>query len=362
MTATDRDEFIKLPYKLHKRWRAWIAPLISKEKSSFDTKTNPFYQHADIQMFLAQINGHTLGRIAGIVDHEFITARNKAIGQFGYFDCVEDRDISIALFNTASQWLREEGMVRMIGPTNPSMHSEMGVLVDSFELPASIKMVWNPPYYPDLLEGAGFSKAIDLFAFRVSKKNVSHKLIETGEKLLSRNNATIRSLDLKNLNREVKIIRSIYNQAWERSWGFVPISRGEIDSIFKSLKQIIDPDLILIAEVNNNPVGFSISLPDYNSVLSHLNGRVFPFGYPVAFWYSRKIKHLRSVLLGVLSKYRNRGIDTALYYKTWENTKDKKYESFELSAIFENNRKMIRAAKKIGAEKYKTYRLYQRRL
>ncbi|MBT3232530.1 MAG: hypothetical protein HN356_06910 [Calditrichaeota bacterium] len=362
LSATDRDEFIKLPYKLHSRWRAWIAPLFSTVKKDFDQARHPFFKHADIQLFLAQVNGHTLGRIAGIVDHEFITARNKAIGQFGFFDCVEDRDISIALFNTASQWLRDEGMVGMIGPTNPSIHGEMGVLMDSYEIPPSIRMVWNPPYYPDLMEGAGFSKAIDQYAYRVLKDNVSQKLTEASDKVLNRCKASIRILDMKNLDREIKIIRSVYNQSWKKSWGFASISLPEIDFFFKSLKRIIDPSLVLIAEVEGNPVGFSISLPDYNSVLKHLNGRVFPFGYPVILWYSRKIKHLRSVLLGVLPNFRYRGIETALYYKTWENTKDKKYDSFELSPIFEDNKKMIRAAKMIGAEKFRTYRLYQRRL
>lgn len=361
-SATDRDEFLKLPYKLHNRWRGWVAPLISKVKNNFDPNENPFFRHADIQMFLAQIDGHTLGRIAAIVDHEFITARNRAIGQFGFFECVNDRDISIALFNTASQWLREEGMVWMIGPTNPSIHDEIGVLMDSFEIPASIRMVWNPPYYPDLMERAGFSKAIDLYAYKVMKNDVSQKLQETGEKILTRSRATIRSLNLKNFDHELKIITTIYNQTWVKSWGFVPMSKEELEFLFKSIKRIIDPGVVLIAEVDGKPVGFSFSLPDYNSVLKHLNGRVFPFGYPVLFWHSRKIRHMRSVMLGVLSKYRNRGIDTALYYKTWENTRKKSFDSFELSPIFEDNIQMIRAANMIGAERYKTYRLYQRQL
>lgn len=358
----DLAEFIRFPYRLHRQFPAWIPPLISETKTVLNRGKNPFFKHASMEMFIAQVNGQTVGRIAAIIDQNYIKVRNRAIGQFGFFDAIQDKNVAFALFNTASKWLREEGMVSMLGPTNPSMNDEIGVLIDAFDLPPAIKMVWNPPYYVTLFKAAGFKKEMDIYAWNLETKDFSQRILKTGEAVLKRTRVTFRNPNMKKFDDEIEIVRNIYNQAWSENWGFVPWNAEEFEHLAKSMKQVIDPRLILIAELDGEPVGFSFALPDINLALKHLNGRLFPIGLPKLLWYSRKIKRLRIVILGVIKKFRNRGIDTAMYFKTWQIGTEIGYTSGEMSWILENNRRMNRAAKMMGAERYKTYRIYERSL
>jgi len=361
-TSRDRKEFIQLPYKLHLKCQAWVAPLLSEVITALDPNRNPFFEHARMEQFIAQVNGKTAGRIAAIIDENYIQVENEAIGLFGFFDAVNDHDVANALFNTASQWLREQGMVRMLGPSNPSMNDEIGVLINAFDIPAAIKMVWNPPYYPLLYDNAGFNKAMDFFAWNLEKENTSERLLKMGKLILKRSKVTFRHPDMKRFDEEIKIFRELYNQAWSENWGFVPWTETEFNHAAKGLKQILDPKLVLIAELDNKPVGFSIALPDMNFALKRINGRLFPFGLLKLLWYSRKIHRIRIPILGVAKEYRNRGIDTAMYYETWRIGTEKGFDGCEMSWILENNTQMNRAAKMMGADLYKTYRLYERPL
>ncbi len=362
-SSRELAEFIKFPYKLLKRWDAWVPPLVSEVKSTLDPQKNPFFDHARVRLFLARIDGKVVGRIAAIVDENYIKVQNRAIGQFGFFECVKDTAVSAALFNTASGWLREEGMVNMIGPTNPSMNDEIGVLIDAFDIPPAIKMVWNPPYYPALYENAGFEKAMDVFAFDLTKETTSERLLRMGDLILKRSKATFRNIDMKNIESEIQICRKIYNSAWSENWGFVPWTEAEFNHAAKSLKQIIDPKIVFIAEVDGKPVGFALALPDLNYAFRRIkNGKLFPFGIVKLLWLSRKIDRIRILILGVDKEFRNRGIDTALYYKIWKDGTDSGYKSCEMSWILESNEKMVRAAEMMGGKRYKTYRVYERSL
>lgn len=358
----DRKEFIQLPYRLYKNFKAWVPPLISEIKTSLDINRNPFYSHALIESFLARLNGKIVGRIAAIIDRNFIDIRDEAVGQFGFFDSIDNDSVAKALFNTASSWLREQGMVKMLGPTNPSMNDELGVLINTFEIPPAIKMVWNPPYYPALYEEAGFSKAMDLWAWKMDKADVSDRMIRAGQAILKRARVKFRHPDMKKFDQEIQLIREIYNEAWSANWGFVPWTEEEFEHVAKSLKQVIDPNLVLIAEVKEKTVGFSLALPDLNVALGKINGRLFPFGLPLLLWHSRKIHQARILILGVTREYRNRGIDTAMYYETFRISTEKGYDSAEMSWVLENNDPMNKALKMMGAHQYKTYRLYERPL
>lgn len=356
------SEFIHFPYRLLKRWKAFVPPLISDVKTTLDKQKNPFFQHADIQMFLARENGRVVGRIAAIIDRNFIETRKEMIGLFGFFDAIDDAYVAKALFNTASKWLREENLKKMLGPANPSMNDEIGVLIDAFNLPPRVKMVWNPPYYPILYEEAGFKKSMDVLAWTMSKEDISDRLLRMGDAIVKRTKASFRTPDLKNFDKEMNMFRSIYNEAWAQNWGFVPWTKDEFDHAAKSIKQILDKDLVLIAEVDGKPVGFSLALPDINLALRHINGRLFPFGLPILLWHARKIKEVRVVILGVIKEYRNKGIDTALYYETFMRGTKKGYNIGEMSWILENNEPMIKMLQMMGAKPYKTYRLYERDL
>ncbi len=358
----DLTEFIKFPYRLHSGYSAWVPPLMSEVRDVLDTSKHPFYRHASIDLFLARLNGKVVGRIAAIIDNNFIDVQEQKIGLFGFFDCIDEQDIANALFDRAGETLKKGGMITMLGPTNPSMNDELGVLVDAFNIPPAIKMVWNPSYYPLFFDEAGFDKAMDLFAWTMEEADVSERLMRLGKAILKRTKVTLRNVDMKNFDHEVRIFREVYNSAWSDNWGFVPWTEAEFDHVAKSLKQVIDPDIVLIAEYEGRPVAFSMALPDINLALKHINGRLFPFGLPILLWYARKIDRIRIPILGVIKEYRGRGIDTALYYETFRRATEKGYHSCEMSWILEDNELMNKAAEMMGARKYKTYRLYERAL
>lgn len=362
-TRSERAEFIELPYKLHGRNPAFVPPLISEVKAALDTESNPFYKHAEIELFLARIDGIAVGRIAAIIDHNYIETIKLLHGQFGFFESIDDIDVAHALFNTASAWLRRAKMRKMLGPTNPSMNDEIGVLTDAFDEPPVIKMVWNPSYYPALYENSVFDKAKDIYAYHMDKDEVSERLIKLGEVIVKRAKVTFRHPNMKKFDKEIETFREIYNSAWSQNWGFVPWTADEFKHVAKGIKQVLDPNLVLIAEDEGRPVAFSLALPDINIALKKLrNGKLFPFGLMKLLWYSRKIHSCRVVILGVLKEYRNRGIDTALYYETFRIGTEKGYHEAEMSWILEDNEPMNRALQMMGAKKYKTYRLYEREL
>lgn len=358
----DLAEFVALPLSLHRRDKAFVPPLISEVKHALDSTKNPFFKHAEMEMFLARVEGKVVGRIAAVLDQNYLDASQQLVGLFGFFECINDLDVAHALFNTVSQWHRHTGMRKILGPTNPSMNDEIGVLTDAFDQPPVIKMVWNPAYYPALYENSVFTKAKDVFAYTMAKEDVSERLLKLGEILVKRAKVTFRHPNMKKFDREIEIFRGVYNQAWSQNWGFVSWTEAEFRHVAKGLKQVIDPDLVLIAEDNGVPVGFSLALPDLNIALRRINGRLFPFGLPLLLWHSRKIHWARVVTLGVIKEYRHRGIDTALYYETFRIATGKGYNGAEMSWILEDNVPMNRALEMMGAKRYKTYRLFERDL
>ncbi|MBM3325595.1 MAG: N-acetyltransferase [Calditrichaeota bacterium] len=361
-TEKELRAFIQFPYRLHCRQPVFVPPLLSEVKTVLNPKKNPFYEHARMQMFLAVWDKQVVGRIAAIVDDNFINVRQEMVGLFGFFECVDDIDVAHALFNSASQWLRRLELRKMLGPANPSMNDEIGVLLDNFDQPPTVKMVWNPPYYPALYENSVFRKAMDVHAWWANTEDISDRLLKFGEAILKRTKVTFRNVNMKKFDEEVETIRAIYNSAWSQNWGFVPWTAAEFHHAAKGLKQIVDSDFVIIAEVDAKPVAFVLALPDINIALKHINGRLFPFGFIKLLWYSRKIKTARVVILGVIKEYRGRGIDTALYYKSFLTAKEKEYIGGEMSWILENNEPMIKALQMMGARRIKTYRLYERDL
>ena len=356
----DLSDFINFPYLLHKGQESFVPPLVSEVKDALSADKNPFYQHASIELFLARKNGKVVGRIASIVDKNFIEAQGQKIGLFGFFECIDDNEVANSLFERATQDLKEKKMQMMLGPSNPSMNDEIGILIDAFDLSPAVKMVWNPPYYHALLENAGLKKAMDVFAWDMHEDDATDRLKRMGLAILKRSKVNIRKVNMKRFREEVETFRQVYNAAWSDNWGFVPWTKEEFEHAADSLKQIVDPDIVLIAEDQGRPVAFSLGIPDINLALKHTNGRLFPFGLLKLLYYSRKINRIRIPILGVIKEYRGRGIDTALYYETFRIGTGKGYHSCEMSWILEDNVQMNRAAEMMGARKYKTYRLYEK--
>jgi GNAT superfamily N-acetyltransferase len=312
-------------------------------------------------LFLAYRQGERVGRIAGIIDHHYIEFQQEKVGFFGFFESVDDVEVSDALLSKVKGWLREHGMEKMAGPMNPSTNDECGLLVDGFDVSPCLMMPYTPRYYPPLLEGGGLKKAMDLYAYLLEKSTfLFDRLDRITKRVMKREpGLRIRPIDLRHMDDELKIIKEIYNQAWSKNWGFVPLTETEIDDLAKNLKPLVVPDIVLLAYLEEEPVGFSVSLPDYNEVLKHLNGKLGFLGVLKFLYYSRKIKTVRIMLLGVKPAFQKKGIEGLLYIETFRRGTGKGYPRGECSWILENNLLMQHGIEAMGGKRYKTYRIYE---
>ena len=367
-STRDKKAFIQHLWDVYRTDENWIPPLMMDRLKLIDEKRNPFFQHAKAKWFVAEENGKIVGRIGAIVNDNYNELHQEKTGWFGFFESRHSQDVANKLFEAAETWLRSQGMTQVLGPANPSSNDEFGLLVEGFDRPPVMIMTYNPPYYGELIEHAGYSKAKDLYAYLISQKTSrTPKLERVVRALQERSHITVRAFDPKHFDREVALIKQIYNKAWEKNWGFVPFTDAEIDFLAKDLKQIYDPSVILFAEQNGETVGFSLSLPDINQAFKA--GRRIPKGImnlPVgALSLISKKKHidtLRIIVLGVLPQLRGRGIDALLYWETMERALEKGYMFGEASWVLEDNEPMNRAAQLMQGQRYKTYRIYQKQL
>ncbi len=362
-SSADEKKFIRLPWKIYANNPHWVPPLLMDRKKLIDRKNNPFYKHAEMELFLAERKGEVVGRIAAIVNHNHIQEHEEDIGFFGFFESVDDKAVARALFDHTGEWLKGRGVTAMRGPASPSVNDEYGILVDGFQYPPAVLMSYNPPYYPMLVEAAGLVKAKDMYAFRLVEATfATDKLRRVSEMVKTRQGLTIRTLNMKDFDNEVRTIRELYNKGWSRNWGEVPMTDEEFMYSAKDLKTIVDPNLVLIVESKGVPVGFALTLPDLNQVMIRNKG-----GYLIPFLiryllFRKKINAARIVILGVLPEYLNTGIGGVLFYETGTRAVARGYPTGEASWILEDNVMMIRGAELMNGERYKTYRIYEKAL
>jgi GNAT superfamily N-acetyltransferase len=357
--------FLNYPYALYKDEPNWVPPLYIQQRDLLDKKKNPYFKEADAEFFIAERNGKIAGRIAAIVNHTWVDYQKEQTGFFGFFECEDNPEIAQLLLNVASEWLKDKGMTKVIGPISPGMMYELGVLVEGHDKPNFIMMPWSKSYYDSLIKSCGFDKEIDLLAYMVTKETVAMDRIEKAEKIVRYRlpDIKIRPVNLKKFDEEVVTIRDIFNKAWATNWGFSPVGKEEFEHIAKDLKLIIDNDLAHIAEVNGEPIGFTVALPDLNSALIKVKrGRLLPFGIFKLLWHKRKIHKIRTALMGVIPEYRGKGVDALLHRESIIRGLAKGYDASELSWLLETNTEMIRVAEKIGGFKDKTYRIYGKAL
>jgi GNAT superfamily N-acetyltransferase len=289
---------------------------------------------------------------------------------FGLFETVNDYDVAEALLSTARDWVQERGMAALRGPLSFSQNHECGLLIDGFDGPPVVMMPYNPRYYIDFFEQFGLAKAMDLYAyngdlaqFNGDPSQLPPKVIRVTEKVKKRAGVTMRPVNMKDYDQEIVRAKAVYNRAWEKNWGFVPMTDAEFDQLAADLKQIIDPNLAILAEIDEEPVGVSIAIPDANQVLKHLNGRLFPFGWVKALWYARQVTGSRQMILGVIEEQRGRGIEALLMFESLKAAVIHGYQFIESSWVLENNDMMNRIVQNVGqaygAHVYRTYRMYQ---
>jgi len=357
----DLTGFITLPWKIYRDNPAWVPPLISEEKKLFNPSVHPFYRHAEVEFYLVKDSkGQSVGRIAGIVNHAHSQFHNDKTGFFGFFESVDSPEVAKLLLDKVRSYLRTKGMERMRGPMNFSTNEQCGLLVEGFDRPPVIMMPYNPSYYLSLLDSYGLIKIKDLYAYElVTSVTIPEKFMRIAERVKARKKITFRHLNIKKFIQEIRVIKQIYNDAWSHNWGFVPMTDAEFDYLALSLKKIVDPDFVIIAEVDGQPAGFSLALPDYNTAFKHINGRLFPLGIFKLLWYARRIKVLRLVTMGLVKKYQKRGVDVVFYLEAFRQALAKGYEWAELSWVLEDNDLMNRTILSLGGRVYKKYRIYE---
>lgn len=360
-TKKDLMDFIRLPWKIYKDDPFWVPPLLMDRKKLLDTKKNPFYEHSKIEMFLARRDGEILGRNAAIINYNHNKFQAEEIGFFGFFESVNDQEVANILFDASKEWIRKEGYSAMRGPMNPSTNDEVGLLVDGFGSSPVMLMTYNPKYYIDLYERYGLRKEKDLFAFHVNKDRVFTDKLERVARMVTRKEGvTFRSIDMKKLGEEIKKVKEVYNEAWSKNWGFVPMTDKEFDFLADDLKQVVEPELAIFAEVNGKPVGFALTLPDINYALKfNKRGHLLPGIYHLL-TKKKQIHWVRIMVLGVIHSYRQTGIAAVLFYETAKRGVKLGYYDGEASWVLEDNLMMNRSAELLNAEKYKTYRVYRK--
>jgi hypothetical protein len=352
-------EFLNLPYRLYRNSPVWVPPLRMAQKELFDVSKHPFYRHGSIQRYVAIRSGETVGRIAAILDPKFNEFHQENAGFFGFLEAVEDAAVFAELLGAARKWLASRGVEVMRGPVNPSTNYECGVLVDSFDRSPMLMMTYNPPYYGPLIEAAGFVKAKDLVAYDLPALEAHAERLATLLKRMRSSGISLRPLDMSRFDHEVETAWIIYNSAWVKNWGFVPMSREEFFHHGKEMKPVVVPRLAIVAMHGEKVAGLAVALPDINEALKHVGGRLLPTGIFKLLWHKRRIQRLRVIMLGVLEQYRTTAATAGLYAALIRECLALGYWGAECSWVLEDNVLMRRAIEGLGGKLSKTYRIYE---
>ncbi|MCK4532721.1 hypothetical protein KAU39_02955 [bacterium] len=356
----DLKKFLKFPWKIYRDNSYWVPPLMKEVKNLLDPEKHPFWIHAKRELFLAERNGEVVGRIAAIFDQNHNNFHQEKTGFFGFFECIEEYSVTEVLLNTAKRWCQMEGMKILRGPVNPSMNEECAFLLEGFDKSPTIMMSYTQPYYLEFMERYGFRKAKDLYALlKKIEDGIPKRIEKLVERIKKKTRVKVRPFDMKNYKRDIQFIKDIYNSAWEKNWGFVPMTEGEMDLTAENIKQIAIPELVLFAEIEGKPVGVSVTVPDFNQVLNKLNGKLGLIGIVKFLYYKRKIDGVRSILGGVKKEYRNSGIIAVLSYETEKNIIKLGYKWCELGWNLEDNDLINQFDMAIGGKICKKYRIYE---
>ncbi|MFN8166809.1 MAG: hypothetical protein U0X76_11770 [Bacteroidia bacterium] len=362
VSSKDQKEFMQLPHRIYADYPAWVAPLNMDLKKIFSPKY-PFRDHSEMKFFLAEKNGQVVGRIAAVVDADFVKKWDARIGHFGFFESVNDLEVAKALIDTAENFLKERKMTMAQGPMNPSTNYTCGFLIDAFDSSPYIDMTYNPPYYIEMMEKLGYKKNVDLNAYFYLPEDVMAKRLNAlGAYICEKNGITIRKLNLKKFKEEQEVLREIYNDAWDDNFGFVPVSQKEFGFITGQMKDVAIPDLVLIAYIHGQLAGFVAAIPDYNIFMKPMKGKLTISGLFNILFNKKKIKATRVITFGIKKQFRKKGLDVALLNQLMINWTALEFKEAELSWILEHNQQMIREIEKFGAKHYKTYRLFEKQL
>ena len=360
---TDKElkAFIDFPYFLYKDNRYWVPPLKRDIYTLFDAKKYPFWQHSERELFLAYRNEKLTGRVCAIVDANFIQFWNEKTGYFGYFECEDDAEAAKALFDEVRKFHQAKGMTKFLGPMNPSTNDEVGFLLEGYYSPPMIMMTYTPEYYHRLMTESGLAKAKDLYAWHFEVKDAPMDRLERFASMVYRKvrDMKVRPANLKNFKNEIKKVREVYNDAWSRNWGFVPMTEAEFDYLAEHLKDLVIPEFVPIIEIDNVPAAVSLAVPDYNIILKKLHGRLGPIEIIKFLLNKNKIKQGRLMIMGVRKQFQKMGLESILILETIKAGIKRGYTGGELSWVLEDNYPTNNTIQKLGGKLYKKYRVYE---
>ena len=364
--ADDRrtfKHFVQLPYRIYDGDPNWVAPLIRDVKTAFNKKKHPFHTHSEVQPFVAFRDGRPVGRIVAINNRNHVAYHEEPVGFFGYFECINDPEVAAALFDRTAEWLRERGLQTMRGPASFSLNEMAGLLTMGFDRPPTVMMPYNPEYYVDLVTGAGFEEVQSLIGYHLSHSDAPEKLVKLEKKLEKRLGVRTRTIDMNNFEGELERLRDLYNKAWEKNWGFVPMTDAEIDFMAHELKPLVKriPTQVIFAERDDGEtIGFTLFLMDANQALIHAKGRLFPFGLVKILKYLPTMNYCRVLTLGLVPEARGQGIDNLLIMALFRHGGAAGTIGGEFSWILEDNTAMRKPLERIGSVISKRYLLYDR--
>ena len=361
------NTFIRVPWNIYKDDPNWVPPLIVERKEAFSAK-HPYFKHAVWKAWIAYRDGKPVGRISAQIDELHLKQNDSKTGFFGLIEAPEDDEVFAALFKTAENWLRNQGMQQITGPFNLGINQEVGILVDGFDTPPYVMMGHSPRYYDAAIKRCDYQQAQDLLAYELDSgtltiPRVMQALIKrTGERI------QVRNLDRKNKNAELEVLRNIFNDAWQDNWNFVPFTREEFSAVGKELLMVVPRDYMQIASIDGEDVAFVVLLPNINEAIADLNGRLLPFGWAKLFWRLKveSPKSGRVPLMGVRKKYQNTRFGPALAYMTIKGAMDagiaRGLERLEMSWILDHNHGVRNIIESVGGEISKRYRMYEKNL
>ncbi|MBI5568456.1 MAG: acyl-CoA N-acyltransferase [Desulfomonile tiedjei] len=357
------NEFVDLPWRIYSGDPNWVPPIKKFVRRLLDPAKHPFWKFSKRALFLAKRGSQTVGRIAGIVDDNYNQYHREKSGAWGFFECDNDHEAAAALFSAVEEWVGAQGMTFLRGPLNPSTNYEVGMLIQGFERPPTFMMTYNPPYYVSLAETYGFYKEKDLLAMVVTRATGAEMRVmlnRTAQRIVEKENVRIRNANIKDFRAEIALMKDLYEAAWSRNWGFVPMSADELVEMGENLVRIIDPDLLFFVYYSEEPVGFCVIVPDINPVLKRLNGKLGILGMlKASLLYRNEIKGLRGLLFGFKPTHRQLGLPLVAF--DWLNRlhmQKTQYEYLELGWNLEDNHDIIQFQIDLGARVYKRYRIF----
>jgi len=363
----DLDAFIKLPYRLRVGDPQWVPPLLFERRQFLDRRKNPWFEHAEAQYFLAERDGAVVGRISAQIDHRWDSYQGGSDAMFGFFDAEDDPEVAAALIGAASGWARERGRARLLGPMDFTTNDECGLLIEGYDEPSMILEPWHPPYYRELIEGQGLEKTIDLFMWELWFGDLKEgeqfaPMIHAAAEHSREQGVVVRQMRKREMEAEVTRFMEVYNVAWGRNWGFVPITEAEVKFQAKNLKPVLDENWAMIAEKDGEVVGAALTLPDVDQALARMKGRILPIGWWHFLRRKRFITQLRVFALGVLPQHQHLGVAAALYERHLETAQQHGPRGGHMGWILETNKPMNRAMEGMGGRIVQRYRLYERGL